>query len=87
MTKPICLEAFRARRLAQLAPSTPVRPLHLSAAPDRVLLLFSNGQELSETPASGRVWAERILAMCDVAEALGRDERALLGAPDDGGAA
>lgn len=65
------LEAARARRVA--AAKAPVQPCHLSAAPDRVLLLFTNGEQLDLSPAHARIWAERLAAMADVAEAIGRE--------------
>jgi hypothetical protein len=82
---PIDLEAYRSRRLAALSRTADPRPCHLSAAPDRVLLLFTTGAELDLSPAHARVWAERLAAMADVAEALGRDERALLSRGEEGG--
>lgn len=65
------LAAFRARR-ATPAPK-PVAPAHLQAQPGRVLLQLSDKSELDLSPAHARIWAERLAAMADVAEALERE--------------
>jgi antitoxin component of MazEF toxin-antitoxin module len=48
-------------------------PAHLSAEPGKVILEVSNGAGLDLSPANARVWAERLAAMADVAEALERE--------------
>jgi hypothetical protein len=68
------LAAFRERRpVAKSDSSQPPQPVtaHLWAESGRVVLRFSNGNEVGLTPASARVWAERLAAMADVAEAPG----------------
>lgn len=80
------LEAYRALRVARAAKKGPPCPRHLSAAPDRVLLLFSNGDELDLSPANARIWAERLCQMADSAERLARDERVLLVIREEGDA-
>jgi hypothetical protein len=64
------LAAFRARKRPE---PKPVAPAHLSAEPGLVLLEFSNREQLELSPAHARVWAERLAAMADTAEALERE--------------
>lgn len=85
MAEVVFLERYRAARVSAAVKAGPPKPMHLTAAPDRVVLVFTNGDELDLSPESARVWAERLAAMADVAAALGRDERALLGLPEGGG--
>ena len=61
-----------AREKAAQAPA-PVKPTYLAAEPGRVLLRFSDGAELELDPTHARIWAERLLGMADVAEALAKD--------------
>lgn len=84
MARVVNLDAFRARRRAVESPQPSQGCIHLGAAPDRVILRLFNGDEAELSPTRARVWAERLVAMADVAEALGRDERSLLIDPDGG---
>jgi hypothetical protein len=71
----VSLDAFRARRAGVTPPGPPpsVAPAHLSAEPGLVLLQFSNREQLVLSPPHARVWAERLAAMADTAEALERE--------------
>jgi hypothetical protein len=82
--RPISLDAFRARRAEALIPP-PAGHHHLAAAPGLVVIHFAGGPEVELSPTRARVWAERLVAMADVAEGLQRDSDWLVGGPEDAG--
>ncbi len=75
MANVVCLEDFRTRRMAaaQAAGALPVQPVYLAAEPGKVVLAFSDGAQLDLSPEHARIWAERLAAMADTAEAMGRE--------------
>lgn len=75
MADPISLDRYRERRAAAARPaaSAPVKPTYLAAEAGKVLLAFSDGAQLDLSPQHARIWAERLAAMADVAEALAKE--------------
>lgn len=79
MSDPISLAAFRQRRLAENSaaaqPSVPapVKPAYLGAEAGKVIVTFTNDAGLELSPQHARIWAERLAAMADVAEALAKE--------------
>jgi len=50
-----------------------IQPTYLGAEANKVLLAFSDGTEVDLSPAHARTWAERLLGMADVAEAMAKE--------------
>lgn len=76
---PVSLNAYRQRRLAERSaaarPSAPepVKPAYLGAEAGKVIVSFTNDSGLELSPEHARIWAERLAAMADVAEALAKE--------------
>lgn len=66
----VSLDAARARRRAGGPPTAP--PATLSLCGGCVVLDLGDGTGLELSPDHARAWAERLAAMADVAEALGK---------------
>lgn len=80
MAEVVNLAAARQRKLARESaaarPEPALRqayPAYIAAEADRVILRLTNGDELDLSPDHARVWAERLVAMADTAEALGKE--------------
>ncbi len=83
MADPISLDAYRKRRagweqcskpsLGLVTPAAPVEPAYVAAEPGRVILGFTDHAELVLSPAHARIWAERLAAFADTAEAMAKE--------------
>lgn len=69
------LSDVRARRAGIAPPGPPPKPApaYLATAPGKVLFELSDGTGFDLSAAHARIWAERLAAMADTAEALERE--------------
>ena len=77
MAEVVHLDAYRNK-----APATTGKPLRyatLKATTSGNVVMSIDGNEIEVSPANARTWAERLLAMADVAEGVRREEQAKTG--------